>query len=239
MTERENIFARIREALAISAPRPGASHADHPAAEATLGRASPGGAVSHSVSEVRQWLPLVGRTFQARLDLFRKNVAALKADFHLVNNLDQLKDVLVGLRDTEQWKKAGVHAGQLTTYAIGKLGLPFCRTDTGYQVAELENCSVGITECDALIAQTGSVLVTSRSAGGRVLSVLPPHHIVLARREQLIADLPEAFALLKRTYSPNYPSFISFISGPSRTGDIERILVLGAHGPRKLTIICL
>ena len=65
-----------------------------------------------------------------------------------------------------------------------------------------------------------------------------PHHIVLARREQLVADLPAAFALLKEKYAVNYPSMISFITGPSRTGDIERILVLGAHGPKQLTILC-
>jgi L-lactate dehydrogenase complex protein LldG len=81
--------------------------------------------------------------------------------------------------------------------------------------------------------------VTNRSAGGRALSVLPPHHVVLARETQIVADLPEAFALLKRKYAPNYPSFISFITGPSRTGDIERILVLGAHGPKRLTVLLL
>jgi L-lactate dehydrogenase complex protein LldG len=91
--------------------------------------------------------------------------------------------------------------------------------------------------CDALIAQTGSVLVTNRSAGGRALSVLPPHHVVLARRAQLVADLPAAFELLRQKYAANYPSMISFVTGPSRTGDIERILVLGAHGPKKLTIL--
>jgi L-lactate dehydrogenase complex protein LldG len=68
--------------------------------------------------------------------------------------------------------------------------------------------------------------------------VLPPHHVVLARRDQLIADLPAAFALITQRYAPNFPSMISFITGPSRTGDIERILVLGAHGPKKLTVIC-
>ena len=81
------------------------------------------------------------------------------------------------------------------------------------------------------------MLVTARSAGGRALSVLPPHHVVLARREQLLADLPAAFELLQRNYATSYPSFISFITGQSRTGDIERILVLGAHGPKKLTIV--
>ncbi|HEY9508466.1 MAG TPA: LUD domain-containing protein, partial [Verrucomicrobiae bacterium] len=78
----------------------------------------------------------------------------------------------------------------------------------------------------------------NRSSGGRALSVLPPHHVVLARRDQLLRDLPSAFQFLKQKYRDNYPSMISFITGPSRTGDIERILVLGAHGPKKLTICC-
>ena len=105
-------------------------------------------------------------------------------------------------------------------------------------MAELETCDAGITQCDALIAQTGSVLVTSRSAGGRGLSVLPPHHVVLARTEQLLGGMEEAFALVRRLYAANWPSMMSFITGPSRTGDIERILVLGAHGPKKLTVLC-
>ena len=227
MGERENIFGRIREALTVPAPVPG--HAG----------TQPRSAAVPPSAQARQWLPLVGATFDERLSLFRTQAAALKADFLLVENRHQLAGTLTGLRDAEGWKKAGFHWGELTDFAATKLGLPVCRTDGGYDVRELESCSVGITECDALVAQTGSVLVTSRSAGGRALSVLPPHHVVLARREQLLADLPDAFALLKQKYGANYPSFISFITGPSRTGDIERILVLGAHGPKKLTIICL
>jgi L-lactate dehydrogenase complex protein LldG len=181
----------------------------------------------------------VGATFEERLSLFRKNATDLKAAFHLVSDLEELGTLLAKLSDGEAWKKVGAHRGDLTDLACGKLGLPICRTDAGYDVRELESCDAGITACDALVAQTGSVLVTSRSAGGRALSVLPPHHVVLARRSQLLADLLEAFAFLKTKYAADYPSFISFITGPSRTGDIERILVLGAHGPKKLTIFCL
>jgi L-lactate dehydrogenase complex protein LldG len=155
----------------------------------------------------------------------------------MVKSREGLANALRALKDAEDWKKIGIHSGELTDFAAVTLPLPQCRTDRPYDVHDLESCDAGISECDALIAQTGSVLVTSRSAGGRALSVLPPHHVVLARVEQVLPDLPESFALLKRKYAPDYPSFISLITGPSRTGDIERILVLGAHGPKKLTIL--
>jgi L-lactate dehydrogenase complex protein LldG len=61
---------------------------------------------------------------------------------------------------------------------------------------------------------------------------------VLARRDQMVPDLPAAFELLKSEYGENIPSMISFITGPSRTADIERTIVLGAHGPKKLTVLC-
>jgi L-lactate dehydrogenase complex protein LldG len=236
MTERENILTRIREALAVKSPLPG--HARAPSPDP---RHSPTLDIRLKTQDSLSLplLPAVGNSFEDRLALFAKNAADLKADFQLVNSRDELLQKLVALCDRENWKKIGSHTGQLTDAACNALGLPICRTDKQYNAAELESCDAGITECDALVAQTGSVLVTSQSAGGRALSVLPPHHVVLARREQLLADLPEAFAALKRKYERNYPSFISLITGPSRTGDIERILVLGAHGPKKLTIFCM
>jgi L-lactate dehydrogenase complex protein LldG len=106
-------------------------------------------------------------------------------------------------------------------------------------VNDLESCDAGLTECEALVAQTGSVLVSAPSAGGRALSVLPPHHIVLARRSQVVPDLSVALQRVQEKFKDQFPSFLSFISGPSRTGDIERILVLGAHGPKRLTILLL
>lgn len=53
----------------------------------------------------------------------------------------------------------------------------------------------------------------------------------------MLPDLTAAFELVKQRYGSNYPSFFSFITGPSRTGDIERILVLGAHGPKRLSVL--
>jgi L-lactate dehydrogenase complex protein LldG len=221
MSERENILTRVREALTVPTPKPGEKH--------------PGKTATTS-ADFQSLLPAVGTTYEEQLALFRANSADLKTDFYCVKDVAAVKTQIAGLRDSEKWRRTASHAGSLTDAVSGSLGLPVCRTDAAYSVAELEASDVGITECDALIAQTGSVLITNRSAGGRALSVLPPHHVVLAHRNQLLSGLPEAFQLIKEKYGSNYPSMISFITGPSRTGDIERILVLGAHGPKKLTI---
>ncbi len=222
MSERDNILGRIREALRFPAPVPGHN-----------------GATIAPAKALRELLPVSGDTLEHRLELFRNTAADLKAELREVRDLAGASAILRELCDAEGWKKVAFHSGELTEAACQGLGLPLCRTDQPYPVRELETCSVGVSECDALIAQTGSVLLTSRSAGGRALSVLPPHHVVLARAGQLLPDLPESMRFLKEKYAPNYPSFISLITGPSRTGDIERILVLGAHGPKKLTIILL
>jgi L-lactate utilization protein LutC len=103
-------------------------------------------------------------------------------------------------------------------------------------LAGLGTCDLGVTGCDCLVAQTGSIFVSTRSAGGRALSVLPPVHLVLARREQLVPDLPAAVALLRQRYGNRWPSALTLISGPSRTADIEKTLVLGAHGPKRLAL---
>ena len=99
-----------------------------------------------------------------------------------------------------------------------------------------ENAQACITLCEALVAQTGSVLVSS-TTGGRGASVVAPVHVVVGYRQQLAADLEtalrEAFArgVSQRT------SFVGLITGSSRTADIEKILVQGAHGPRRLVVI--
>jgi len=219
MSERDNIFARIREALTVEA------HAHEPESLPTP-------------ADHRRVLPAVGAMLEEQFALFAKNAAELRASFKLVKDGGEITAELRALRDTEKWKRVAAHRGQLAGPHAGSLGLPVLFTDSGFDKNELEHCDVGISECDALVAQTGTVVVTSRTAGGRALSVLPPHHVVIARREQLVADLPAAFALIKQRHGAKFPSMISFITGPSRTGDIERILVLGAHGPKKLTILC-
>jgi L-lactate dehydrogenase complex protein LldG len=102
--------------------------------------------------------------------------------------------------------------------------------------APREASQATITLAEALIAQTGSVFVTA-SCGGRGASVVAPCHIVFSTMDQLVPDLQTLLANATREGKLDSNSFACVISGSSRTADIEKILVQGAHGPRRLVVI--
>jgi L-lactate dehydrogenase complex protein LldG len=94
----------------------------------------------------------------------------------------------------------------------------------------------GVTSCEFLIARTGSVVVSSNFASGRQMNVFPPVHIVWAHVSQLVDYVEDAYVAIQQKYVEFLPSAISTITGPSRTADIEKTLVLGAHGPKELVV---
>lgn len=102
-----------------------------------------------------------------------------------------------------------------------------------------EQAEIGITTCEALIARTGSLLVTSATQSGRSLGIFPHIHIVIAFTSQIMQEVADGLDFLKSKYKNNLPSMISLVTGPSRTADIEKTLVLGAHGPKELVLFLL
>jgi L-lactate dehydrogenase complex protein LldG len=99
-----------------------------------------------------------------------------------------------------------------------------------------ESSQATITLAASLVASTGSVLLAS-SAAGRGASVVAPVHIVVASKSQLEPDLDSALAHARRRGLAEHNSCLFLITGSSRTADIEKILVLGAHGPRRLVVL--
>lgn len=100
-----------------------------------------------------------------------------------------------------------------------------------------ETLNIGVTGCEFLVAHLGSVLVSSAQISGRRLNVFPETHIVVAHEKQLTGYLEEALQNLQKKYENNLPSLISTITGPSRTADIEKTLVMGMHGPKSLIVL--
>lgn len=97
---------------------------------------------------------------------------------------------------------------------------------------------VGITGCFCAVAETGTLLLLSGADTPATVSLLPETHVALVDTARIVATMEDAFALL-RAERGEVPRAINFISGPSRTGDIEQTIVLGAHGPCRVHIILL
>jgi len=224
--DRELILGRIAEALRVPAPRHHESH----------GNAAAGASVAF-----REWLPPVGEEKQDQVGLFARLSETLRTEFRECATAEEAASQIATLAQDGNWKCIALHSGKLIDAVAAKLPstVTLLNVDQGYEKNALEACDAGFTECESLVAQTGSVCITNQVSGGRALSVLPPHHIVVATRAQMAPDLSAAYDRLAEKYPNGYPSFISFITGPSRTGDIERILVLGAHGPKRLTVLLL
>jgi len=96
---------------------------------------------------------------------------------------------------------------------------------------------LGISGVDYLIAETGSVVVLAQASEPRSLSLLPPVHIAVAERSQLLPDLFDLFETAIRRGQKDLPSCLTLITGPSKTGDIEMRLVTGVHGPREIHVV--
>lgn len=95
---------------------------------------------------------------------------------------------------------------------------------------------VGISGCFCAIAETGTLMLLSGAATPASVSLLPETHIALVPAARIVATMEDAFALL-RTERGALPRAVNFVSGPSRTGDIEQTIVLGAHGPCRVHLI--
>ena len=99
-----------------------------------------------------------------------------------------------------------------------------------------EEGMVGITGCEALVARLGSVLISSRQQSGRKLVAIPTTHVVLAYSSQLVREMKDGLNLIRSRFQEQFPSLVTAITGPSRTADIEKTLVTGAHGPKEIFV---
>jgi L-lactate utilization protein LutC len=105
-------------------------------------------------------------------------------------------------------------------------------------IDQLRGADAGLTACDCLAAETGTVVLRSSPVAPRTLSLLPRAHIVVAKPEQLLPTVAECLQQVHIDKSPP-SSCITLVTGPSRTADIEKVLVRGVHGPRDLYVLFL
>jgi L-lactate dehydrogenase complex protein LldG len=165
--------------------------------------------------------------------VFAQEFTAISGQFVFCEDEVQFIENLLNLADQHKWHKIYCWEPTLQDILI-RYDYPFFETDKDFDQAE-----VGLTLCEALIARNGSILLSNANMAGRRLSIYPPVHIVLAYTSQLLTDLKDGFKHIKSKYGNQLPSMITTVSGPSRTADIEKTLVLGAHGPKELFVFLL
>ena len=165
--------------------------------------------------------------------VFAQELMAVSGHFIFCEDEIQLLENLIDLTEKNKWRKVYCWEPELKKL-LDNFDYPYYAGDKDF-----ENAEVGITTCESLVARNGSVMVSNANAAGRRLSIYPHNHIVIAYSSQLVLDLKDAFNQLKRKYGNSVPSMISNITGPSRTADIEKTLVLGAHGPKELYVFLL
>ncbi len=107
---------------------------------------------------------------------------------------------------------------------------------------EMIDADIGITGADYAVAETGSLVVLPRIGLSRLVSLAPPVHLALVRPQDVVDTLDDVFLLRRLDYYRNgrdMGSYLNFITGPSRTADIEQTLVVGVHGPKEVHMIIL
>ena len=158
---------------------------------------------------------------------FAENFSKLEGRFSFCADEKELVLQLQTLINTRKWTKiysreTGINeklsnAGFICNYAN-----------------DVATCDAAITGCEALIARTGSMVMSSAQLSGRTISVYAPIHICIAYTKQLVYDISEGLQQVREGYGQNFPSLVTLATGPSRTADIEKTLVVGVHGPKEV-----
>jgi L-lactate dehydrogenase complex protein LldG len=165
--------------------------------------------------------------------IFAEQFTAVSGQFVFCEDEIQFIESLLMLAEERKWTK--IYCWEPTLQdVLTRYEYPFYETDKDFEQAQ-----VGFTLCEALIARNGSIMLSNANMAGRRLSIYPPVHIVLAYTSQLVPDLKDGFKLIKEKYGNQLPSMITTVTGPSRTADIEKTLVLGAHGPKEMFVFLL
>jgi L-lactate dehydrogenase complex protein LldG len=238
MNARDTILARIREALRVPAPVPHLKSRDAVAATLSADTTGHPSLTVLPLEVATPWLPEGGDSPSEQVQILTDNLEKLRATVAQFPSDRAAADYLARLAQERGWQRVAYHADPLVEPLVAGVACETYRVDSpACDKRALEACDAGITSCEALISQTGSILVSSATSGGRGLSILPHVHVVVATLDQIVPTLGDALHQARERHAGHLPSMLSFITGPSRTGDIERILVLGAHGPKELFVI--
>ncbi|WP_417518696.1 LutC/YkgG family protein [Minwuia sp.] len=170
-----------------------------------------------------------------RLDLFLEKCEELSITYERLSHADDVPGAVA-----DYLKQRNLPTGLRVSPAPEIAGLPWERApllDVRTGSAEITD-QVSVTPAVAGIAETGTLMMASGSDTPATLNFVPDNHIVVLRRSQIVRGMEDAFAMVRERFGEGQmPRTVNLVSGPSRTGDVEQKIVMGAHGPRRLHIL--
>jgi L-lactate dehydrogenase complex protein LldG len=170
------------------------------------------------------------RSRQECVERFREELTALGVDFFHEETADAVRarvaDFTRGQR-TLAWDPE--HLPYETSHVVAGA------TRASAAITEQATATIGVTGCDGAIAETGSLVMLSAPGRSRTVSLLPPVHLAIVRPEDLVFSMGDFFE--QRVDAVRRATSCTFITGPSRTADIELTLTLGIHGPGRVIVV--
>jgi L-lactate dehydrogenase complex protein LldG len=160
---------------------------------------------------------------------FAENFTKLLGKFSYCANEGDLAVQLGTLASIRKWDKIFCREAVIK-YTLSSNGF------SNFDYADLNTCQASITSCDFLVARTGSIILSTGQQSGRSTSVYAPVHICIAYTSQLVYDIGDGLQQVQEKYGSQIPSLITLATGPSRTADIEKTLVVGVHGPKEVFV---
>lgn len=232
---RESILRSIREHLAASAPHDVVrAESGEESAELKLDTADPNG-YEPSASVVVQ-----ADAARSLIEIFGKNLEAVGGHFILARSeaevIEALNGIISSLQDSPlRGRTIALSNVPLLESLMSRIEVGVDEIATAPSAAKLFDYDVGISTAQAAIAETGTLMLDSEAERHRLVSLVPPVHIAIVDAANIRLTLGEALATAGQ--GSDLSPTITFITGPSRTADIELTLAIGVHGPQELYVI--
>ncbi|MBN1395626.1 MAG: LUD domain-containing protein [Pirellulales bacterium] len=213
MTSRDTILQRLRGELSKSEP---------------VGEPAP----------VEVW-PKTNPAPETMADSFSKELTAVHGEVIRCGNIEEAGRKLAELAKEAGWTKIGAMDRPGVRAAAGELPAETIHwASPDWQPRGIAEFEASVVEADALLADTGSCLISCPTAGDRLLCYLPIACVVVARMDRLAEHLPAVWpSVVAWAGDPSLSGEFVIVTGPSRTADIEKILILGVHGPKRLVVL--
>ncbi len=234
---RSAILRSIREHLATSVPYDAVRAEAHPKNHSLSNNHEENG---KRLTEIAASRDLDGTAVDSLIEIFGKNLEAVGGHCILARGEDEvvlaLRGIISGLQDSPlRGRRIALSDVPLLKRLLDRIEVSIDEVAVTPSGAELFGFDVGISTAQVAIAETGTLMLESESERHRLVSLVPPVHIAIVDAGNICLTLGEALSVAARDgeVSPT----VTFITGPSRTADIELTLAIGVHGPQELYVI--